>query len=575
MAEEASALGMPRPAMYWQRLRDWLPQGRGLPEAQWHIRHRAIIVIILAHAVALCIFGLAQGVSLVAVFAETAAIALLGVLAAVPKFTRSMRSGIAALALVSSSAVLTQFWGGVIEGHFHFFVVVALISLYQDWVPFLLAIAFVALDHGVIGTMYPHVVYNHADALAKPWKWAGIHAALVLAECVALIVVWRANETSREETDRILRSAGEGIIGIDAECRITFTNPAARRMLADPTGSRNSNRPLYDILVGDDGCPLFDGPGVLRRTNGPIQADGYLTRDDGSRVPVEMLCTPFEGRAHADGAVVAFRDTTERVRATADRARLQTQQNEVERLQQVSQFKTQFMNMAAHELNTPLTPIKMQLHLLKDQARQPSMEAHREAIQMLDRNFQRLSELVGEILDSSRLEGNRLGVRLEAVDLTTIVRQGVASFAALAAQSGVSLDCDAPPTLMVRADPMRVTQSLFNLLSNAMKFTPRGGRIKVRLWESGAEAKIEVQDTGIGMDRDQLARLFQPFTQVHEGQVAGRQGTGLGLYITRGIAQLHGGDATVESAGPGKGTTFTIRLPAHRELAPVAAPVGS
>lgn len=547
----------------WQQLRAWLPQGRGLPEAQWQIRHRAIIVLILAHAVALCIFGLTQRVAPTVVFAETGAIALLGGLAAVPAFTRSMRSGIAALALVSCSAVLTQFWGGVIEAHFHFFVVVALIALYQDWVPFLLAILYVALDHGVIGTMFPHAVYDHQDAIDHPWTWAVIHAVFVLAECVALIVVWRANETSREETDRILRSAGEGIIGIDAECRITFTNPAAKRMLADPSGTSHRNRPLYEILVGDDGCPLFDGPGVLRRTNGPIQADGYLTRDDGSRLPVEMLCTPFEGRAHAEGAVVAFRDTTDRVRAAQDRARVQTQQLELERLQEVSLFKTQFMNMAAHELNTPLTPIKMQLHLLKDRAQHAPLDVHRDAIQMLDRNFQRLAELVGDILDSARLQGSRLAVRTESVDLARLVRQATESFAALGAQAAVALSCEAPPSLPAEADPMRVTQALYNLLSNAMKFTPRGGRINVRLWQENQEARIQVSDTGVGLDASQLARLFQPFTQVHESQIAGRQGSGLGLYITRGIAQLHGGDITAESDGTNRGSTFTIRLPLH------------
>ncbi len=545
------------------RLRDWLPQGRGLPEVQWQVRHKAIVVIILAHAIGLCIFGLAQRQAPLVVFAETGAIAMLGGLAALPFLTRGLRSGLAALALVSSSAVLTQFWGGVIEAHFHFFVVVALISLYQDWVPFLLAILYVALDHGVVGTLYPDAVYNHPAARAHPWEWAGIHAAMVLAECLALIVVWRANEMSREETDRILRSAGEGIVGIDAECRITFTNPAARRMLADPTGMRHLNKPLYEIVVGEDNCPLFDGPGVLRRTSGPIQADGYLTREDGTRTPVEMLCTPFEGRAHAEGAVVAFRDTTERVRAAQDRARVQTQQHELERLQEASVFKTQFMNMAAHELNTPLTPIKMQLRVLKDRAQHAPLDVHRDAIQMLDRNFQRLAELVGEILDSARLEGNRLAVRAEHVDVARIVRQSVESFQALATQAGIELTCNAPPSLQGDADPMRVTQGMFNLLSNAMKFTPRGGRIHVRLWQEGEEVHIAVADTGTGLTPEQMGKLFQPFTQVHESQVAGRHGSGLGLFITRGIAQLHGGDVSVASPGPGKGSTFTVVLPLH------------
>ncbi|MES2155493.1 MAG: ATP-binding protein [bacterium] len=565
--EEAAAAVVPRVASgagsWFERLRAWLPQGRGLPQAEWHVRHRAIVFIIFGHAIGLAIFGLTQGWPASYALGETAVIAALGGIAAMRALSRSMRAGVAALALVVSSAVLTQFWHGVIEGHFHFFVIVALISLYQDWVPFLLAILFVALDHGLVGTLLPQWVYNHQDALDHPWKWAAIHATLVLSECVALIVVWRANEKSREETDRILRSAGEGIVGIDAECRITFMNPAARKMMGDGTGDRHSGKPLYEIVLGEDNCPLFDGPGILRRTAGPIQAEGYLSRSDGTKMAVELLCTPIEGRAHAEGAVVAFRDITERKAALLDRALAQHQERELQRLQEVNTFKTQFMNMAAHELNTPLTPIKVQLHMLKTSADSPPMDAHRNAIQMLDRNFRRLSELVGEILDSSRLQGNRLAVRPETIDLAPAVRQVAESFAPLAREAKVKLECDLPATLPCVADPLRVSQALYNLLSNAVKFTPSGGRIGVRARADGGDVVVTVTDSGIGLSEQQIARLFQPFSQVHESQLASNPGSGLGLYISRGIAQLHGGDLGVQSAGPGKGSSFTMRLPAR------------
>ena len=118
------------------------------------------------------------------------------------------RAAIATLALITTSAVIVQFSGGYIEAHFHFFVMLAVISLYQDWVPFLLAILYVAVDHGVIGTLFPHATYNNPDAVAHPWHWALIHAAFVLGEAVALLAGWKvieAAELQKVGLDRSLR----------------------------------------------------------------------------------------------------------------------------------------------------------------------------------------------------------------------------------------------------------------------------------------------------------------------------------------------------------------------------------
>jgi hypothetical protein len=136
------------------------------------------------------------------IIAALGGVASIGVLA--PRF----RSAIATLALITTSAVIVQFSGGRIEAHFHFFVMLAVISLYQDWIPFLLAILYVAIDHGVIGTLFPHATYSNPDAIAHPWQWAFIHAAFVLAEAVALLAGWRiieAAELKRSGLDRSLR----------------------------------------------------------------------------------------------------------------------------------------------------------------------------------------------------------------------------------------------------------------------------------------------------------------------------------------------------------------------------------
>jgi mannitol-specific phosphotransferase system IIBC component len=134
---------------------------------------------------------------------------------------------VAAFGLIASSAVLVHLSGGYIEFHFHFFVMVGLLALYQKWAPFLVAIGFVLLHHGVVGVLDPSAVYNHPAAIAHPWQWAGIHALFITAMSVVSLITWRVNETTHALAQLLLTSAGEGIIGLDRERRVTFVNEAA------------------------------------------------------------------------------------------------------------------------------------------------------------------------------------------------------------------------------------------------------------------------------------------------------------------------------------------------------------
>jgi PAS domain S-box-containing protein len=549
------------------RIRQALPEGRGLPAQEWRVRHRAVRLFIFAHAFGLPIFGLARGWPPELAIGEGLLVGLVGLAAGVPQLSRKMRSGLAALGCVLSSAILVQLWGGVIEAHFHFFVVVALISLYQDWLPFSLAIAFVALDHGVTGVLIPDWVYNHADARNDPWQWAVIHAVFVLAECVALVAVWRANEQARAETDRVLRSTGEGLLGVDAQCRITFANPAALAM-AGYTEPDMMGRPLYGLLRGNDGRPAF-APDILQQNPGAFTSEAWLAGGNGKTIPVEVLCTPIEGRSHQEGAVVAVRDLTDRLRSEQERMAAREQRQELEHLREVDLFKTRFMNMAAHELNTPLTPIKLQMHVLKARSDQSPSEPQKRSIDLLDRNFKRLSGLVGDLLDSSRLQSDRMPIRPTPLDMAAVLNDVAESFRPAAAAVKVDLVSEVAGPLPCKADADRIAQAVTNLLSNALKFTPAGGSVTIRAQETAGGVRVEVVDTGVGLTPDQLTRLFRPFEQVHESQVANKGGSGLGLYITRGILELHGGRIWVESAGLGRGCRFVFEVPRDPPVRPV------
>ena len=173
---------------------DWLPRGRSLSEDVWRVRHRTLLWLLRAHVLGVLCFGLVVGRGFTESLEGAGIVAVFAGLASTDPQRRRFVSAMTAVGLVTSSAVLVGLSGGVIEMHFHFFVMVGILTLYQDWLPFLLAIGFVVLHHGVLGTLDPSAVYDHPDAIAHPFKWALIHGGFVLAASVGSVVTWRLNE---------------------------------------------------------------------------------------------------------------------------------------------------------------------------------------------------------------------------------------------------------------------------------------------------------------------------------------------------------------------------------------------
>jgi diguanylate cyclase len=175
-------------------VRAWLPQGQLLPEHIWRRRHHTIVWLLWLHVVGLTAFGLFQGQSLPHMMLEGGFLALPALLAGSEWASMKLRVAAASFGLITASAILVHLWGGVIEAHFHFFVMIGVLTLYQDWLPFLVAIGYVALHHGLAGALAPDTVYSHQSAIEHPWRWALIHAAFVLAASAAHVVAWRTNE---------------------------------------------------------------------------------------------------------------------------------------------------------------------------------------------------------------------------------------------------------------------------------------------------------------------------------------------------------------------------------------------
>lgn len=234
---------------------------------------------------------------------------------------------------------------------------------------------------------------------------------------------------------------------------------------------------------------------------------------------------------------------------------------EVEALHLQNAFKTQLLNSVAHELSTPLTPIRLQLHTLMGGRAGPLSVDQQKCLTVIDRNIERLHGLVKNILDVSRLEANHFKVDMKAVDLAQVVTEGYEAYRDAAREAGVDLQAKIVAGAFVMADTPRLIQVVFNLLSNAIKFTPKGGRIVLEITKGDSDATVTVRDNGEGYNPQDQGKLFKPFSQLG-GAVAGAYtGSGLGLYISDGVITLHGGHMWGESAGPGKGAEFGFALP--------------
>ncbi|HVQ95687.1 MAG TPA: EAL domain-containing protein [Mycobacteriales bacterium] len=186
-----------------RRLAGFLPAGHPLSESDWALRHRVIMWVLLLHTVGVPLYGLAQHGGLLAPLLKAAPLWLTWWLAGRSRFSRRTRACLATFGLLTASAVLVEMSGGLIEMHFHFFVMLFVITFYQDWATFLLAVLYVLIDHGVVGTLAPRSLYDHVQAQQHPFTWAGVHALFIAAAAAAAVVNWRLAEGAEETARRL------------------------------------------------------------------------------------------------------------------------------------------------------------------------------------------------------------------------------------------------------------------------------------------------------------------------------------------------------------------------------------
>ena len=238
-----------------KRLRAAMPAGSGLPDRLWDRRHRGVLVVLWLHAVGIACFALYTGNSWGHSLFEGGIVALAAVAAALPVGHRTTQASLAAFGLIASSAMLVHLSGGYIEFHFHFFVMVGLIALYQEWAPFLLAIGFVLVHHGVVGVLEPSAVYNHAAAMAHPWRWAALHAAFIAAMSVVSLTTWRLSENARAEAEQRLRET-QTLLAVSQALSSTLDLTEMLRRVARETGRALGADTVGAYLTEPDGTTL-------------------------------------------------------------------------------------------------------------------------------------------------------------------------------------------------------------------------------------------------------------------------------------------------------------------------------
>jgi PAS domain S-box-containing protein len=507
----------------------------------------------------------------------------------------------------------------------------ALDRLIRVETPFLLCFASVmvaayygGLGPGLLATLLSAVLTDVLWFRSSATPAAGGHAhtiifavegALISLICGAMHLARRRATARKAETEAAraeLRVSEDALRGSRAEARslgesLARSEAEARDRDARELGIIEEVKDYAIFLAGPDGAVTTWNAGA-RRTFGYAEAEIvgrnarvlFTSEDQSAGVPEEELETARrDGRAsddrwmmrkdgsrfYAGGVTTALRDPDGNVRGFTKVLRdlTERQRHEQERdallaaehaaraeAEAANHVKDEFLAVVSHELRTPLAAILLWSKML--QARHATMDPElAEGLATIVQSAKAQQHLIEDLLDLSRMMSGRLRMNVRDTELVPVVQAGIEAVRPMAEARGLAINADLDERAgVVRADPDRIQQVLWNLLSNAVKFTDRGGRVGVRLVRLDDHVRIEVNDTGQGIAPQFLPHLFDRFRQEQMGPTRNYGGLGLGLAIARQLVQLHGGTIAAESAGEGRGATFTVELPLA-DLRPPAA----
>lgn len=363
-----------------------------------------------------------------------------------------------------------------------------------------------------------------------------------------------------------LESIGDAVIATDIDGKINFINPTAEK-LTGWTEAEAAGRTLEEVfqIINEETREPVESPfAIIKRdgvTVGLANHTALITRD-GREIPIEDSGAPIkDDDGRLVGSILVFHDVSERRTAERERERLFKSEKAARgEAESANRLKDEFLATVSHELRTPLNAILGWASMLN---RGNLEEANvRNALEIIERNAKAQAEIIGDILDVSRIITGKMQIESEPVELAAVIQSAVDTLYPAADAKSISLTVSIDEnTGLVTGDADRLQQIIWNLVSNAIKFTPAGGEIKVRLEQIDAHAEISISDTGIGISPKFLPFVFERFRQADSSTTRTDSGLGLGLAIVRHLVELHGGTVRAESEGEGKGAAFTIKLP--------------
>lgn len=460
------------------------------------------------------------------------------------------------------SALLIHLTGGRIETHFHVFGSLAFLAFYRDWRVLVIASTVVGVDHLLRGLFFPQSVFG--VTYVERWRWLE-HAVWVLFEDIFLIAsihgslaqmrviahhqaelentnaVIEAKVIEREaRTKAIVDTAADGIITISSNLEIETANKAAHQMFQYAEGVM-CGKSAKLILPGlfDTGNRLAIESELNPQSAGKVRLEVIARSADGVEFPVEVMLTATELQDHRIYTAVV-RDISER--------------------KEVDRRVAEFYSTVSHELRTPLTSIRGSLSLMEG-GRAGELPARAAQLVKIGRSeAERLMRLINDILDVKKIEAGKLSLKYDEVDPAEIIEATLKGIQNIANEANVALVSELTYKGKLLCDRERVIQVLTNLLANAIKFSSPGDLVKVRLDGEPGRFRFSVSDTGIGIAKAELNKLFNVFQQLDSSDNRNKGGTGLGLAISKSIVEQHGGTIGVESE-KNQGATFWFELP--------------